>query len=247
VAITLLSICTDEDVSIRAHGDFPLIAPDQQRLSEGSDGAIAAADPWSLVSASSDFTALGVTPGAIAILDEDRPADHPSKFSDDELVVASVPTGKVTLRRIGMAAGVGVPPGKATDITGVTFRIPTVQPQINRATYEVQRRAKVYSAADLQDPNDLREAIVLLTLADLYFDAARISPSRNDEFMTKREELLKELAGEYAWLNIEYGPGRLGAQAVSAPMDESADPSLFPGWPTLPGIRPGTSPFGPLL
>ena len=51
---------TDENIAVRASGDFSMLCPDWQKLAWGNDGVLAASAPWVLSSASVDFSGAGV-------------------------------------------------------------------------------------------------------------------------------------------------------------------------------------------
>ena len=59
---------TDENIAIRASGDFTMLCPDWQKLAYGTDGAFAAGAPWVLTSASVDFAVAGVTTQHVVLL-----------------------------------------------------------------------------------------------------------------------------------------------------------------------------------
>ena len=97
----------------------------------------------------------------------------------DLLVVDQVLPEGVRLRRKGQAAGVGMPPGPASGLTGVAFLVTTFAPQIETATEEVNRRCGIMPPQNGQaslDPGDRRElceATVLTVLHARYLDLAQ--------------------------------------------------------------------------
>ena len=70
---------TDENIAIRAGGDFAPLCPDWQKLASGSDGVFTAGSPWVLNSPSVDFEAAGVlgdrAPAIRTFILADEPGD----------------------------------------------------------------------------------------------------------------------------------------------------------------------------
>ncbi len=172
----MIVYATDEDIALRASADFIALCPRDQVLAAGSDGAFAASDPWTLRSASVDFAAFGLTPGLIARLTKPT-----SAFSSggELFAVDVVSAGAITLRRKGQPCRVGQPPSPPGGLTGVEFAVRSLGPQINLASYDLDRRFGVDNAlagrraVDLHDPHQLREAVVLTVLYKQYLDQSR--------------------------------------------------------------------------
>ena len=172
----MTSYATDEDIALRASADFSALCPRDQVLASGSDGVFLASDPWTLTSASVDFSAFGLEPGQVARLT--RPV---ASFgaSGDLYVIQAVSTGAITLRRKGQAAGVGQPPGPSGGLTGVEFAVRTLGPQIQLASFDLDHRFGIDDrvvgrrSLDLYDPQQLREAVVLTVLYKQYLDQSR--------------------------------------------------------------------------
>ncbi len=179
----MIAYASDEDIALRASADFAALCPRDQALASGVDGAFAAADPWTLASASVDFAALGLTPGLVVRLGKPTSAFGPG---GELFAVGAVATGRITLRRKGQAAGVGQPPSPPAGLTGVEFSIRTLGPQIALAGYDLDRRFGIDDSiagsrsVDLYDPRQLREAVVLTVLARQYLDQARQFASPSD-------------------------------------------------------------------
>ena len=71
---TIPVYCTDEDILVRAGGDFIMLCPPWQQMAAGTDGVFAPGTPWVLNSASVNFAANGVSPNQVAWLT--APATH---------------------------------------------------------------------------------------------------------------------------------------------------------------------------
>ena len=179
----MIPFATDEDIAVRASGDFEALCPRDQVVAAGNDGAFNPGSPWTLVSASVDFLGQGLRAGQVARLG--RPAS--SFGANGELfAIESVATGAITLRRKGQPCGVGQPPAPAAGLTGVEFSVRTLGPQIGRASYDLDARFGIDDrvagrrSVDLGDPFQLREAAVLTVLYRQYQDQSRAG-SRNPE------------------------------------------------------------------
>jgi hypothetical protein len=117
----------------------------------------------------------------------------------EALAIASVSPGAVTLRRKGQPAGVGQPPGPDAVVTGVAFLVTTLGPQIERASYDLNRRYGIDDliagrrAADLYDPREVNEATVLTVLHRQYLSMSRETGEHRDTFAAKAELIKAEL------------------------------------------------------
>lgn len=204
---------TDETVLAECVGDYAQLVPRHQRLAQGTDGVLAAGG-WVLTSASvPDWSAIGLAAGHVVAL-------WVGAKTEDLFVVASVSGGSLTLRRVGLDAGVGMPPGGPTGKTGVAFEIPTTIPQLA----ENQRRLMLRYAVDaaVATASDFIEALVLGVLIDLYGAVFRAGASplgggtgQDDNYAAKlrayRAELddaLSVLDGTY---RVNFGVGTLPA------------------------------------
>jgi hypothetical protein len=203
--------CTDEDIALRALGDYPALCPDHQKLAAGTDGVFLSADRWKLTSATVDFTAAGVHAGNVVQLTAPR-----AQFRNDgELfIVESVGSdGAATLRRLGKGAGVGQPPAPAAGLTGVAFEVLTLDPQIEQATYEIQQWMGVdttYPDRTPYDPRSLNLLCVLWVLQRMYALQAR---KREEDFGLKLEQIKEELEDLKGRLSIRWGPRGLSGRA----------------------------------
>lgn len=157
--------CTDEDIAVRAGGDFAILCPKWQKLAGAGDGAINAAS-WTLTSATATFDAAGVTTGHVCWLQ--KPA---ATFlgMGDLLAIQSVTATSLSLRRVGLAVNAGQTP-VATNTTAITYAILTLGPQIEEASFDLNRRYNIdpsvsgRTPTDVYDIRDLRQATVLTVL-----------------------------------------------------------------------------------
>lgn len=205
----------DEDVAVRAPGDYAVLAPAWQKLAQGTDGVFAAGEPWTLVSGSTDFQAAGVGPGHVVLL---RKPSTAFKGSGELFAATSASGGSLVLRRIGMDAGRGAPAAPAAGLAGVEFLVATLGPQIEEASFELNRRFGIdpavpgRSPADLLDARDLRHACVSTVLARRYASEAR---SGEGDFALKLRRAEAELAEALARLDVRWGPPGADRQPAS--------------------------------
>jgi len=167
---------TDEDIALRASTDFSSLCPRDQVFAVGTDGVFAASDLWTLTSASVDFAAFGLTPGLLVRLTKPTTAFGPN---GELFAIQSVATGAITLRRKGQAVSVGQPPAPIGGLSGVEFAVRSLGPQIELASYDLDRRFGIDEcvpgrrSVDLHDQHQLREAVVLSVLYKQYLDQSR--------------------------------------------------------------------------
>lgn len=167
------SYATDEDVAVAAPADFLLICPRDQVLAAGQDGSFLGAEPWTLRSATIDFAGTGAGPGGVVVL-----LGPSSAFAapGEVLGIAAAGAGTVELRRKGLAAGRGRPPGPAAGLSGVEFLVPTLEPQLAAAAGELGWRFGLAAGATPEELDeaaglaDLRAAAVLTVLRGRYAD-----------------------------------------------------------------------------
>lgn len=157
--------CNDEDIAIKAGGDFVLLTPQWQRLAYGTDGAFSAGS-FTMTSATATFTG-DLQDGNVIWLT--KPVNY--YHGGELLAVSSVPDDtSLVLRRVGIPDGVGVPPGGNSALTGVEYAVPTMMPQIEEATRELSRRLNIdpdvigRTPQDIHDLHDLELATVLTVL-----------------------------------------------------------------------------------
>ena len=112
--------------------------------------------------------------------------------------------GRSLLRRKGLAPYEGQPPAPPGGLSGVEFVVRTLGPQIQRASFDLDRRFGIDDrvpgrrAVDLDDPRQLREAVVLTVLYEQYLDQSRQfsgpSASPDDWYAAKARIAKEELA-----------------------------------------------------
>src|SRR5437879_2578332 len=117
--------CTDEDILVRAGGDWATLCPPWQSMAAGTDGAFANNAPWVLTSASVNFQTHGVAPNQVVWLTAPK-ANYPG--GGQFLAIDSVLAGAITLRRPHKDLNVGQPPSPTAGLTGVAFAISTLDP-----------------------------------------------------------------------------------------------------------------------
>lgn len=197
--------CTDEHVAIEDPDDFIVLCPASQCLARGTDGAISSASRWTITSSSIDFGAAGVTPGSVVVLTL-RGAFSPS---GECFAVDSVSGHTLTTRRIGQASGTGQPPGGATDLAGVEFAVMTYGPQIENASFDLNREYSIDPSTPSRSPDnvydirDLRRACVLQVLKSRYLYAMRFEIG---DFKEKYANLKQELSDLKARLQVRWSP-----------------------------------------
>jgi hypothetical protein len=196
--------CTDEDIAIRAPGDYRDLLPDGATLAAGADGSFAAGDRWTLTSPTADFTVQGVRPGHVCQLL--RPT---ASFGDEGelLAVESVAGPSLTLRRLGQPAGIGQPPAPAAGLGGVRFLVASLDPQIEEASYDLNQRYGVdeqipdSAPALLARERELRQLCVLTVLARQYQAESR---EKDDTFARKGTDLEAERQGMLSRVQVHW-------------------------------------------
>ncbi|MGO9920969.1 MAG: hypothetical protein ACLQIB_40560 [Isosphaeraceae bacterium] len=176
-AQTIPVYCTDEDIAVRASGDWFLLAPGWQQMAAGTDGYFNSGSPWVLNSTAVSFTSNGVNPNQVVQLSGPK-ANFPGS-SGQLFAIDSVSGNSVTLRRLHKDLNVGQPPAPAAGLTGVTFTINTLDPQIEEASFDIKRRFGIdenivyRDSSWIYDQRDLRMATVLTVLLARYTQEAR--------------------------------------------------------------------------
>jgi hypothetical protein len=198
--------CTDEDVAVRAGGDFVVLCPNWQQMAAGTDGVFAAGFPWVLTSATADFEGNGVQPNHVVQLTGPK-AQYPG--GGQLLAVDSVSGNSVTLRRLHKDLNSGQPPASAAGLAGVTFAINTLDPQIEEASFDLKRQFGIdeniaYRASTwVYDERDLRIATVLAVLYDRYTAEARTD---RGDFARKITLIKSQLEQVLSRVQIRWGP-----------------------------------------
>jgi hypothetical protein len=202
--------CTDEDIALRALGDYPQLCPDHQKLASGTDGVFSGAGRWTLTSATVDFANAGVHAGNVIWLKAPR-----SQYRNDGelLAVESVGSdGSATLRRLGKGASVGQPPAPAAGLTGVTFEVLTFDPQIDQASYEINRWYGIDATYPERTPFDARQLSLLCVLWVLELAYGLNRRKRAEDFGLKYEVVKAELDDQRSRATVQWGPQGLSAR-----------------------------------
>ena len=194
--MTIIAYATDEDIAIRASSDYTLLCPRDQKIVAGTDGTFLPAEPWKLNSLDVNFEAQGLYPGQVVQLTKPVKVFRPP---GEMLVVDSVSSYTVTLRRKGQPSGVGQPPGPLVGCQGVEFLVTSLGPQIERAVFDLSKRYGIDDliagrrSSDLYDPREVREAVVLTVLHSRYLDQSREAGAESDIFAQKAKLMSMEL------------------------------------------------------
>jgi hypothetical protein len=201
--------CTDEDILVRAGGDFALLCPPWQQMAAGADGVFVSGSPWVLTSASVTFQANGVAPNQVVQLTAPR-ANFPGGGAF--LAIDSVSGNAITLRRPHKDLNVGQPPAPAAGLTSVAFTINTLDPQIEEASYVLKRRYAIDDTLGqnanrrsswIYDFRELREATMLTVLLQRYTQEQR---TERGDFPMKVRQIRQELDDVLARVQVRWGP-----------------------------------------
>lgn len=167
---------SDEDIAVRAGGDFVTLCPAWQKMAAGNDGFFSPSSPWILNSTLVDFAANGVAPNQVVWLTAPK-SQYPG--GGELLAIDSVAETSITLRRLHKDNGVGAPPAPVAGLTNVEFTIKTLDPQTEEASFEIKRRYGIdetiaaRTSSWIFDQRDLRMATVLTVLLSRYVQEAR--------------------------------------------------------------------------
>ena len=97
---------TDEDIAVRAGGDFVTLCPPWQQMAAGVDGFFSSGSPWVLSSTATSFAANGVAPNQVVWLTGPK-ANFPG--GGQLLAIDSVSGSSIVLRRLHKDLNVGNP------------------------------------------------------------------------------------------------------------------------------------------
>jgi hypothetical protein len=197
---------TDESIAVRAAGDFPTLCPPWQYLASATDGVFSSGTPWVLSSASSNFTAAGIAANHVVWLKKTG-----AYFTGSGVLYAveSVSTTTLTLRMIGQASGVGLAPGPSAGLTSVNFVVPTLYPQIEEASFAINRQYAIdpnitgRAPSNIYDLRDLRMACILKVLLTR-LDAE--VQQKDTSWSLKREQYGADLSLVMDRLQVRWGP-----------------------------------------
>jgi len=227
-ALALVDIlwCTDENIAVRCGPDFNPLMPDSQMMAWGNDGVFSPSDPWTLTSASNDFTTqlpalwtltqvstnigLVTTPSVHGYVVWLRSPGSAFPAGGTLMAVAAVSDTSVTLRRLGLPANMGQPPSPSSGLTGVGFQIATFKPQIEEVTYDINQKWTIDSAltlrtaTNLYDIRPLRRLTVAKVLLDRYTDESRAGTG---DYSHKVELIKQEIDDLEAKVQLRWGTG----------------------------------------
>lgn len=203
----------DEQLAIRCDGDISILTPNANLLAGGTDGVFDASDPWTLTSASNDFEAQGVAVGNTVKLTSAVDQATSKKIqpwggmAGVVMAVGSASGHSLTLRRLGLGDGEGLPPALG-GLSGVTFSVETLAPQIEQASDELNRRCGIdprssrYAPPDVYDLRELNEACMLIVLLKKYGGDLK---TENGAYPIKIKLLQDALAASLARLQVRWG------------------------------------------
>ena len=201
--------CSDEDILVHGGGDFALICPAWQQMAAGNDGVFAPGAPWVLTSASVNFQANGVNPNQVVWLTAPK-----SQYAGGGIFLAidSASGNSITLRRPYQGLNVGMPPAPVTGLTGVTFAINTLDPQIGEASYDLKQRFAIddnplvgeyRSSSWIYDLQVLRVATVYSVLLERYTQETR---TERGDFEKKVVRFRQKLDDAIDRVQVRWGP-----------------------------------------
>ena len=197
---------TDEDIAVRAAGDFITLCPLWQQMAQGADGVLSVGAPWSLSSASVNFGSNGVAPNQVVQLNAPK-TSFPG--SGQLLAIDTVAGNTITLRRLHKDIGIGSPPCPAAGLSGVGFVINTLDPQTEEASFDIKRRYGIdeliveRTSSWIYDLRDLRMATVLQVLSDRYIAEAR---GDRGDFARKINIIRSQLSDVLDRVQVRWGP-----------------------------------------
>lgn len=207
MASTRLDIvyAVDEDLFVVGGADWATIVPRSNRMAAGVDGVFAANQPWTLSSASNNFASQGVTAGMVVELRGPETLFRTPQY----LAVETVTTSSITLRRPGSPTGEGLGPGPAAGVTGVTFTIHTLKPQIENAAFTLNERYAVDPRLAGRKPSDIYDQRIfrrLTALWVLYNQYANLNRAKTGDFADKVQWYREEYESELASAALRWGP-----------------------------------------
>lgn len=199
--------CSDEHVCIRDPDDFAVLTPRHQCIARGTAGYFTADEPWVLKDDSADFEASGVISGYVIVLK--ARGNKVYQASGEAFAVEAIEGSNLTLRRVGLEAGAGMPPGTVDGVSGVEYSIETLGPQIEQESFALNREYAIDPADPSRSPDglydlrDLRDVCVLQVLAARYAFAMRTAADGSD-FKAKLNLAMAELSDRKARLSVRW-------------------------------------------
>jgi hypothetical protein len=205
-AATTPVYATDEDIAVRATGDFITLCPSWQQMAYGTDGFFSANAPWVLNSTAVNFASNNVVHNQVVWLSAPK-TQYPG--GGQLLAIDSVSGNAITLRRLHKDLNVGQPPAPLAGLTGVTFTINTLDPQIEEVSYDLKQRFGIdenitfrYSSW-IYDLRVLRMATILTVLKQRYRAETR---TERGDFAIKANSISRELDPVLDQLQVRWGP-----------------------------------------
>lgn len=222
--IQVQPMCTDEDVAVRAPGDFPSLCPKSQLVAAGTDGAFPAVAPWLLTSVGLNWLSLGLTPGMVVQIKPPTPPTLAPAIPTPLglFAIDSISSSGLILRRPGLPLNAGMAPGPPAGVTGLNFTVATLIPQIEDCSYELEKQygvdLKNYNRliANLYDIREINQLCVLRTLARQYEAMSRNAGSKDDDFAVKAASFAQEMVDVRDRLILHWGVQGYG-MSVSEP------------------------------
>lgn len=199
---------TDADIAfVYCAGDFAQLAPRCERAASGEDGAVAPAS--FVLTSATPFAARGVQPGQVLVLargtqTDPRTGKAENKAISDALPVFAVTDESLTLGRYRSGAGQGALPSGVTETTGLTglsYYVASVAPQIAAEYANVCRQLGIASSADLLNNLDVQKITALEVLRDLYNEQSR---DGKDDWASKRDDADRQIKGLLESLRLTY-------------------------------------------
>lgn len=178
-------------------------------MAAGNDGAFSSGSPWVLSSASVDFQANNVSPNQVVWLTTPK-SQYPG--AGTLLAIDSVLGNSITLRRPYKDLNVGMPPGPPSGISGVTFTINTLDPQIEEASYDLKQRFAIddllgtslyRNSSWIYDLQVLRVATIYSVLVERYTQESRTDRGDFDKKATRFRQKLDDAISR---IQVRWGP-----------------------------------------
>ena len=180
-------------------------------MASGIDGYFNAGYPWILNSPSNVFDQQGCVAQMVVQLTGPQTA---FRGSGQFFAIDSALGSALTLRRIDQPLNAGMPPAPAAGLTGVSFIVNTLNPQIENATRDIKSRygidemvfyrASLWMYQGVEDLyRDCRDVTVLETLYQRYQHEARVDKG---DFAKKAKTFKQEFEESMNQVQIRWGP-----------------------------------------
>lgn len=211
---------TDADVRATIGGDYPLIVPPGQMLSEG-DGEISVTGPlWSLTATGVDFAARGLGADHVVTL-----GTQGTYSGHDVLVTAGLDNDGVgpglKLARPALSAGALVGLGQPPKTGATEFAIPTFLPQIIEAGDQLEKLFQIADRGDLLLPDDWKRIVCWHVACACYGAAA--PQADKDNFWKKKDWACGNFKALYETLEARYAVPNRTAPVIVKPINIPCD------------------------